>query len=88
MTSSDQTLAFQQRPDEVKSSLESNKSHDKEKRAEGANGDSGQVALWWEKGGRKAGTGGNQRIKAAKKSEERTDDSSGPVLVKWKDVAS
>lgn len=88
MTSSDQTLAFQHRSDEMKSSLESNKSYDKGKRAEGANGDSGQVALWWEKGGRKAGTGGNQRIKAAKKREERTDDSSGPVLVKWKDVAS
>lgn len=40
------------------------------------------------KRGRKAGTGGNQRIKAAKESEERTDDISGPVLVDWKDVAS
>lgn len=45
MTSSDQSLAFQHRSDEMKSSLESNKSYDKGKRAEGANGDSGQVAL-------------------------------------------
>lgn len=46
------------------------------------------MALWWEKEGIKAGTGGNQRIKSAKESEESTDDSSGPVLVYWKDVAS
>lgn len=89
MTSSGQTCPFQQRPGEMNSSLESNRSHDKGTRAEGANGDSGEVALWWEKGGgRKAGTGGNQRIKAAKESEESTDDSFDTVLVNWKDVAS
>lgn len=46
------------------------------------------MALWWEKGGRKARTGGNERIKAAKESEESTDDSSGPVLVNWRAVTS
>lgn len=40
------------------------------------------------RGGRKSGTGGNPRIKAAKESEESTDDSFDPVLVNWKDVAS
>lgn len=40
------------------------------------------------KGGRKAGTGGIERIKAAEESEESTDNSSGPVLVNWRDVAS
>lgn len=65
------------------------KSHDKGTRAEGANG--GRVAKWpcsGKKGGRKAGTGGIERIKAAEESEESTDDSSGPVLVNWRDVAS
>lgn len=48
MTSSGQTLTFQQRPGEMKFSLESNKSHDKGTRAEGTNGD--RVAKWWGKG--------------------------------------
>lgn len=89
MTNSGQTLPFQQRPGEMNSSLESNRSHDKGTRAEGANGD--RVAKWpcgGKKGGRKAGTGGNQRIKAAKESEESTDDSFDTVPVNWKDVAS
>lgn len=44
MTSSGQTLPFQQRPGEMNSSLESNKCHDKGTSAEGANGD--RVAKW------------------------------------------
>lgn len=44
MTSSCQTLTFQQRPGEMKSSLETNKTYDKGTRAEGTN--SGRVAKW------------------------------------------
>lgn len=46
------------------------------------------MAFWWEKGGRKAEIGGSQNIKAARESEESTDDSSDSGLVNWKDVAS
>lgn len=88
MTSSGQTLTFQQRPGEMKSCLESQESWQGNKSRGSKWWQGGQVALWWEKGGREARTGGNERLKAAKESEESTDDSSGPVLVNWRDVAS